>query len=177
MPKQSTTILIATVIIMALFLTGIFALNTIFPLQIKTSTINSTLPPPELNVTTSTIAPNTTIKDNEPSPSFTGAIIVGITRPVAILGKEGFSPAEMSIVAGDSITWKNTDPGHKLAVLTFQRGREQNQFFNSPALRPGEEWVYVFWEEGEYNYWSTIYGVEGKVIVQPCKNRFCPRKE
>lgn len=108
-------------------------------------------------------------------PSFTGAIIVGITRPVTILGKEGFSPSQITIKEGDSITWTNSDT--TLAVLTFQRGREQNQFFNSPVILPHEEWEYVFWEEGEYNYWSTTRGVEGKIVVEPCRNKFCPEKK
>jgi len=96
---------------------------------------------------------------------------------VTILGQQGFSPQEISIKAGDSITWKNADPQRKRIVLTFQRGREQNQFFSSPALWPKEEWEHTFWEEGEYNYWTTAYGVKGKVIVLPCKNRFCPGKD
>ncbi len=108
-------------------------------------------------------------------PSFSGDIIVGITRPVTILGADGFAPSNISIKAGDSITWTNQDS--KLAVLTFQRGREQNQFFTSPIILPAQEWEYVFWHEGEYNYWSTTRGVEGKVIVAPCDNRFCPKKE
>ena len=162
-------------------------MNLIFPPQIKTSTTNITLPPPESNSTLSNTTLNTIpppiLKNNELQPntesklSFTGAIIVGITRPVTILGQQGFSPPEISIKAGDSITWKNANPQHKKVVFIFQRGREQNKFFNSPVILPEEEWEYVFWEEGEYNYWTTQYGVEGKVIVLPCKNRFCPGKE
>ncbi|MDO8656552.1 MAG: hypothetical protein Q7K45_04900 [Nanoarchaeota archaeon] len=173
MPKHTKTIFLITIIFVVLFLAGIFTLISLFPPQIQTSITNNTQPRLESNST----PPNTTLKNSEPQPSFTGAIIVGITRPVTILGQQGFSPPEVSIKAGDSITWKNADPQHKKVVFIFQRGREQNKFFNSPVILPEQEWEYVFWEEGEYNYWTTQYGVEGKVIVTPCKNRFCPRKE
>ena len=181
MPKHLTAIFIIMIVLVALFLSGILVLSSVFPRQIQTSntnsTTNNTLPWLGSNSTTSNTTPNTFLNSAEPPPSFTGAVIVGITRPVAVLGKGGFSPLEISIKAGDSVTWRNDDPGRKRLVLIFQQGREQNKFFNSPALWPEEEWEHTFWEEGEYNYWSTAYGVEGKVMVLPCKNRFCPRKE
>ena len=157
-------------VMIALFLIEIFVISSLIPSQNQTSATN-TISPPIAKLTSS----NTTINSILPPPSFTGAIIVGITRPVTILGSAGFAPSNISIKEGDSITWTNSDT--TLAVLTFQRGREQNQFFTSPVIAPRQEWKYIFWEEGEYNYWSTTRGVEGKVIVEPCRNRFCPRKE
>lgn len=171
--KRIAPLGIIFIVMMVLFLLGIFTFSSLFTSPTKTSTTNSTLPLPEVD----SAPQNRTIPIPEPPPSFTGAIIVGITRPVAILGREGFSPPDISIKAGDSITWKNEDPQQKRVVLIFQQGREQNKFLNSPSLWPEEEWEYTFWEEGEYNYWTTAYGVEGKVTVTPCKNRFCPRKE
>ena len=172
MAAPGRTIVAITIVLLVLFLIGIVAFSSLFLLLAQNSAANSTLPPSELNLT----AEKSTTNAPEPTPSFTGAIIVGITRPVAIQGKKGFSPADISIKTGDSITWSNNDPERKRNVLIFQRGREQNKFFSSPALWPEKEWEHTFWEEGEYNYWTTAYGVEGKVIVTPCKNRFCPHQ-
>lgn len=172
MATQRKTLLSITLILLALFVLGIYTFSFLLAPPAHNYTANGTKPPSEINSTSET----NLIKTAEQQPSFTGAIIVGITRPVTILGAEGFSPFNISIKVGDSITWKNEDPRQKLIVLTFQRGREKNQFFSSPALWPGEEWEHIFWEEGEYNYWTTQYGVEGKVMVTSCRNRFCPRK-
>lgn len=172
------TFLITVVILVALFLLGIFAFSSLLAPPAQNDTTNSTLLPLEINSSSeNSTSENTTVKPDEQQPSFTGAIIVGITRPVAILRREGFSPLNISIKAGDSITWRNADPEQKKNVLIFQRGREQNKFFSSPALGPEEEWEHTFWEEGEYNYWTTAYGVKGKVTVTLCKNRFCPKKD
>lgn len=172
-PKRIVLFCIILIVMIIIFLFGIFGINSLWSSSNQLSATNNTLPLSTLDSTSQ----NTAVNTPEPKPSFTGAIIVGITRPVNILGKEGFSPSDINLKSGDSITWKNTDPQQKLIVLTFQRWREQNNFFTSPILLPEEEWEYVFWEEGEYNYWTTAYGVEGKVIVWPCKNRFCPKKE
>ncbi len=173
MATQRKTLLSITLILLALFFLGIFTFSSLVAPPAHNYTANETKPPSEINSTSET----NIIKTAEPKPSFTGAIIVGITRPVTILGKEGFSPSNISIKVGDSITWKNEDPQRKRVVLIFQQGREQNKFFSSPALWPEEEWEHTFWEEGEYNYWTTQYGVEGKVVVVLCRNRFCPRKD
>lgn len=183
MPHHRITLLsIISILIITLFLLGIFGMNYLFSSLNQTSTTtNTSLPSSMFNSTPHNTTINTPKSKPEskpePTPSFTGAIIVGVTRPVTILGKEGFSSSDVSIKAGDSITWKNADPQQKKVVLIFQQGRERNQFFNSPVILPDDEWESVFWDEGEYNYWTTAYGVEGKVIVTPCKNRFCPRKE
>lgn len=173
--KEKIGILIfwISIVLAALFLLGIFTIDSLFSSLNQTPSTNIFFPSQKPDLTSQ----NITITTPEPTPTFTGAIIVGITRPVTILGREGFSPADISIKVGDSITWKNADPQQKKVVLIFQRGREQNQFFNSPSLWPREEWEHTFWEVGEYNYWTTEYGMEGKVVVVPCRNRFCPRKE
>lgn len=168
------TFFITAVILVAIFLLGIFAFSSLLTPPAQNYIANNTSSSPKIN--SNPTVENTVINIPEKKPSFTGAIIVGITRPVTILGADGFSPSNISIKVGDSITWKNEDQREKLIVLTFQRGREKNQFFSSPALWPGEEWEHTFWEVGEYNYWTTQYGAEGKVAVTPCRNKFCPRK-
>ncbi len=171
--KCSARNILIALLLMVVFLLLAGSLSFLFVIPSETSSRDrESLPlPPPVDIPSAA-----TLKSTASTPSFTGAIIVGITRPVTIVGPAGFSPATISIKAGDSITWANRDSQEKRVVLIFQRGREQNKFFSSPALWPEEEWEHTFWGEGEYNYWTTAYGVEGKVIVTSCKNRFCPRK-
>ncbi len=92
-------------------------------------------------------------------------VIATITHPATILGKNGFSPAELTIEVGDSITWTNADPQKKTLVLTFQRVNTR-EFVTSPSLQPGREWDYAFTEPGEYIYWTVGYGVKGRLVVK-----------
>lgn len=88
-----------------------------------------------------------------------------ITHPATILGKEGFSPAELTIDAGDSVTWLNADQREKVLVLTFQKINTR-EFITSLSIPPGQEWDHVFTQSGEYTYWTTGYGVKGKLVVK-----------
>lgn len=91
-------------------------------------------------------------------------ITATVTHPAAIIGRDGFEPEEISIEAGDSITWTNADI--KLVVLTFQNLHNRYRMFTSSAIKRGQQWEYTFSEAGEYDYWTTAYGVKGKVLVK-----------
>lgn len=88
-----------------------------------------------------------------------------ITHPVTILGPDGFSPAELTIEAGDSVTWTNADPKKKHLTLTFQE-RATRKFLASQLITPAAEWTTNFPQPGEYRYWTVGYGVTGMLIVE-----------
>ncbi len=89
-----------------------------------------------------------------------------VTHPVTILGKEGFSPSEITIEPRDSITWANADPQKKDVVLTFEKqGATTAKFRTSPVISPGMEESMIFSEPGMYVYWTIGYGVKGKLRV------------
>lgn len=88
-----------------------------------------------------------------------------ITHPATILGRHGFSPSELTIEAGDSVTWTNADPQEKIIVLTFQKIGTR-EFITSISILPGKEWDYVFTSPGEYTYWTVQYGTKGRLMVK-----------
>lgn len=88
-----------------------------------------------------------------------------ITHPVTILGKAGFSPAELTIEAGDAVTWTNADPQKKALTLTFQEETTRN-FLASPLITPTAEWTGTFTEPREYRYWTVGYGITGLLVVK-----------
>lgn len=100
-----------------------------------------------------------------PAPGSFIEVTATVTHPASILGKKGFLPAELTIEAGDSVTWTNADPQKKKLVLTFQKINTR-EFITSPSLPPEKEWDYVFTEPVEYVYWTTGYGVKGRLIVK-----------
>lgn len=127
--------------------------------------------PPEVKAKDHSSAPSSQTRQQPfqpsriPSSGSSIEVTATITHPATILGKPGFSPAELAIEAGDSVTWTNHDPQKKVLVLTFQKAGTR-EFITSRAIRPGREWDHVFTEPGEYIYWTVGYGVKGKVMVR-----------
>jgi len=89
------------------------------------------------------------------------------TDQVSILGKGGFDPAEAIIKQGDKLVWLNDDPQKKSVVLNFKKGTKPiwSKVVVSPLLKAGDTYERTFDEAGTYEYWTTGYGVIGKIIV------------
>src|SRR3989344_5718152 len=81
---------------------------------------------------------------------------------VRMVGKEGFDPMEVTINAGDSLTWVNDDK-KALTLTIFKKGK---WYLNSNVIEPGQSFEQEFKEAGEYDYWTLAYGVKGKITVQ-----------
>jgi plastocyanin len=80
---------------------------------------------------------------------------------IRILGKGGFEPSELTINAGESVTWINDD--EKTFTMTiFKDGKS---YMNSNVLKPGDLFEQEFSEEGTYEYWTLAYGPQGAKIV------------
>jgi len=88
-----------------------------------------------------------------------------VTYPVKIVGRNGFIPNEVTVNIGDSVTWTNEDPRTKSLDLAI-RNPQTKQFVTSPLIAPGKEYSYSFPSTGTYEYWTTGYGIKGKVIVK-----------
>ncbi len=82
---------------------------------------------------------------------------------VTILGKEGFSPAEVTVSAGAKVNFENQDK--KNMVLIFKNAATKKTA-NSDLIKAGVTYTHTFAEAGTYDYWTTAYGVKGKVIVE-----------
>lgn len=74
-----------------------------------------------------------------------------------IMKNHAFSPAELTIAKGETVTWTNEDAAtHDVAGNTFK----------SDAMKKGDTFSYTFNETGTIDYTCTLHpGMDGKVIV------------
>ena len=63
-----------------------------------------------------------------------------------------FSPANLSVRAGDKVTWTNTDTAPHDATTT-----SAPVAFHSPRLEKGQSWSYTFTTPGTYSYICSIH--------------------
>ena len=87
-------------------------------------------------------------------------IIPSEAPTIAILDK-GFSPKEITIIAGSSITWAVND-NKKHIIACYQNSK---RLFSSDLLKPGDEFSKEFQYRGEVSCIDVIYGHRLKVTV------------
>ncbi len=63
-----------------------------------------------------------------------------------VVEKYAFSPMELRIKRGDTVTWTNNEKRVSHSVLLLGRSEESERFF------PGEKWSRVFPETGRFEY-------------------------
>ena len=85
------------------------------------------------------------------------------SRPAAVeikIDNFSFSPAELKIPAGTTVTWTNHDDIPHTVVNT-------DKAFKSKVLDTGEKYSFTFASAGTYSYFCSIHPkMTGKVIVQ-----------
>ena len=79
------------------------------------------------------------------------------TRTVSIL-RAGFSPATITITAGDTVTWRNAD------TVNHQVSSDTGAFV-SPILRPNATYSFTFTSPGTYRYRDALEPAERGTIV------------
>jgi len=91
--------------------------------------------------------------------AFLGPASAATTVTVSIT-KAGFVPKDVSIAAGDTVTWTNADTsGHQ--VVSNDAG------FATPLLKPGESYSFLFKSPGRYAYQdSAVKKLRGTVTVK-----------
>jgi len=76
-----------------------------------------------------------------------------------------FSPAELTVVAGTSVTWTNRDD-----VIHTATSSQKPALFNSGTLDTDQKYTYRFEKAGTYEYFCKVHPhMTGKVIVTPAK--------
>jgi plastocyanin len=72
-----------------------------------------------------------------------------------------FNPAEVTIAAGDTVTWTNNDSvGHDVTGDAFESGE-------AGGLGQGDTFEHTFEEAGTFDYVCTVHpGMEGTVTVE-----------
>lgn len=85
------------------------------------------------------------------------------TENVSIINGQ-FVPAELTISVGTTVRWTNNDN----EVRTVESGTPMNPTsdFNSPNLDPNATFSHTFTSAGSFNYYSSISGATGRIIVQ-----------
>jgi plastocyanin len=75
-----------------------------------------------------------------------------------------YSPEEISIQTGDTITWPNEDS--EPHTVTSGLPGKSDEYFDSGLYKPEESWVFTFNELGNFDYYCTIHPwMIGKVLV------------
>lgn len=74
------------------------------------------------------------------------------TNEIRVLGQGAFEPNALTINAGDTVTWVNTD-SKEAVIIIFKDGKV---YENSQKFKPGEQFEHQFKEAGSYQYWRNI---------------------
>ena len=74
-----------------------------------------------------------------------------------------FSPSSVTVTVGTTVRWTNEDS----EVRTVESGTPNNPTtdFNLNTLQPGDSDEYTFNSVGTFQYYSSITGATGRVIV------------
>jgi plastocyanin len=85
-----------------------------------------------------------------------------ITIPVGAesLGNRAYTPAELDVTVGTTVTWTNTD-------ATTHTSTSDVPGWNSGNVRPGGQFSRTFETAGTFGYHCTIHpGMVGRVVVR-----------
>ena len=106
-----------------------------------------------------TLAPQVIISRTSREPLATPTPEPTPTQPMVYVVDYGFSPAQLVIHAGQSVTWVNQGAdGHDITGSDWHSG----------PLTPQEAYTRVFVQPGTYAYECTIHPeMRGSVVVEP----------
>jgi amicyanin len=79
------------------------------------------------------------------------AVQPAATKTVEIMGYK-YTPADLTIAVGDTVTWTNHDSAPHNVVVTS--GPEK---FTSPMLQTGQSYTYTFSKAGTYSYYCSVH--------------------
>ena len=70
-----------------------------------------------------------------------------------------FSPATLTVKAGDTIVWANKD-------ILAHTATAANNAFDSKVIQPGKSWRYVARKKGDFAYTCAFHPMNGKLVVE-----------
>ncbi|MDO8619573.1 MAG: cupredoxin domain-containing protein [Candidatus Daviesbacteria bacterium] len=135
----------------------VLALVAGFFLLTRNSTPLSTTTGPE-NISTESASPSS-------SPASSSATT---TQNLVTVGSAGYNPASITIKAGDTITWKNTDSANHTVNSDPHPTHGLYPILNTVGLlQPGKEKSATFTTAGTYTYHDHLNpSLKGTVTVQ-----------
>jgi plastocyanin len=94
-----------------------------------------------------------------PTPGGT-ASTVSIARGAETLGNRAYAPDNLSIAAGSTVTWMNTD-------VVAHTSTSDRSAWDSGIVAPGGQFSFTFQTPGTFTYHCAIHpGMVGTVTVQ-----------
>jgi plastocyanin len=81
-----------------------------------------------------------------------------VTHTVTIDGAR-FSPADLTVRAGDTIVWVNKD-------ILAHTATARNGAFDSKVIQPGQRWKYVVKRKGDFAYTCSFHPMDAILKVQ-----------
>jgi cupredoxin-like protein len=109
-----------------------------------------------------TSTPITPTTPSAAPPPVTAGVSSSITIPsgAEFLGNRAFSPADLTIDAGTTVTWTNTD-------RTSHTSTSNATGWNSGTIAPGGQFSFTFAAAGTFPYHCSIHpGMTGTVVVR-----------
>jgi plastocyanin len=93
-----------------------------------------------------------------PRISAATAVRKPVTHTVTIDGAR-FSPADLTVRAGDTIVWINKD-------ILAHTATARNGAFDSKVIQPGQRWKYVVKRTGDFAYACSFHPMNAILKVQ-----------
>lgn len=81
-----------------------------------------------------------------------------VTHTVTIDGAR-FSPADLTVKAGDTVVWVNHD-------ILAHTATSKNGAFDSKVIQPGQRWKYVVKQKGDFAYTCAFHPMDAILKVQ-----------
>ena len=81
-----------------------------------------------------------------------------VTHTVTIDGAR-FSPADLTVRAGDTIVWVNND-------ILAHTATARNGAFDSKVIEPGKRWKFVVKQKGNFEYTCSFHPMNAILNVQ-----------
>jgi plastocyanin len=101
---------------------------------------------------------------------FTAAPAVAATQQV-MMQNYAYSPATLTVRAGDTVTWTQHDDAPHDVVTT-----SAPVAFRSPRLSAGQSWSYTFRQPGTYSYYCSVHpDMRASVTVLPAPTTAAPK--
>jgi plastocyanin len=95
-----------------------------------------------------------------PTPPGDPATSVSIPRGAESLGNRAFAPDELTVQAGATVTWTNTDSEAHTSTSNAAG-------WNSGVIAPGRQFSFAFATAGTFQYHCAIHpGMVGTVVVR-----------
>ena len=102
-------------------------------------------------------------------PSIRSSSYVNLQSPSAMnvnVRNFAFTPQNLTIQAGDSVSWTNNDP--VVYTLWFTNSSDGSTYLFSPPINPGTTWTHAFTNQVKLNYYDfdRLY-VTGRLTIVP----------